>query len=179
MSLLLKFADSGADKNCGEHDVFVFSARALYQRPTVIQRCERLLNRVRDKLWRGRGAAAIEIQRTLIASLQLEVGSLPLFYDLGARTASSAAARLLTFLVNNRSELIDYQQARMNVPSGIVSVSRICHEPFDKSTAHETPTNALVNERRSLAAANASRTARRKAGNAFFPHFRSPDVTRQ
>jgi hypothetical protein len=69
---------------------------------------------VRDKLWRGSGAAAIEILRTLITSQQLEIGSLPLFYDLGARTASSAAARLLTFLVNNRSDLIDYQRARTN-----------------------------------------------------------------
>ena len=80
----------------------------LYQRPVVMRRCERLINRVRDKLWRGRGDAAIEILRTLIASLNLEIGSLPQFYGLGAGTASSAAARLLTFLVNNRSDLIDY-----------------------------------------------------------------------
>jgi hypothetical protein len=69
---------------------------------------------VRDKLWRGRGDAATEILPTLIASLNLEIGSLPQFYGLGAGTASSVAARLLTFLVDNRSDLIDYQQARMN-----------------------------------------------------------------
>jgi hypothetical protein len=80
----------------------------------VMRRCERLLNRVRGKLWRGRGDAAIEILRPLVASLILEVGSLPRFCGLGAGTASSAAARLLNFLVNNCSDLIDYQQARMN-----------------------------------------------------------------
>jgi hypothetical protein len=60
-------------------------------------------------MWRGRGDAAIEISRTLTASFNLELGSSPQFYGLGASTASSAAARLLTFLVNNRSDLIDYQ----------------------------------------------------------------------
>jgi hypothetical protein len=39
--------------------------------------------------------------------------SLPKFYDLCAGTACSAAARLLTFLVNNRCDLIDCQRARM------------------------------------------------------------------
>lgn len=70
-----------------------------------MQRCERLLSRVRDKLWRGRGDAAIEIVRKLIASLNLEIESLPKFYDLRAGTACSAAARLLTFLVNNRCDI--------------------------------------------------------------------------
>ncbi|NPT57167.1 ISKra4 family transposase [Paraburkholderia elongata] len=93
----------------------------LFQRPMVMQRCERLLNRVRDKLWRGRGDVAtwrrgdvaIEIVRTRIASLNLDIGSLTKFYDLCAGTASRAAARLLSFLVNNRCDLIDHEQARM------------------------------------------------------------------
>jgi hypothetical protein len=33
----------------------------LLQRPVVMQRCKRLLSRVRDKLWHGRGDAAIEM----------------------------------------------------------------------------------------------------------------------
>jgi hypothetical protein len=57
---------------------------------------------------------AIDILCTLVATVSLEIGSLPLFYDLSARIASGAAARLLTFFVNNCSDLIDYQQARMN-----------------------------------------------------------------
>jgi hypothetical protein len=85
----------------------------LLQRPMAMQRCERLVNRVRDRLWRGRGDVAIEILRTLIASLDLEIRSMPKFYDLCAGTASRAAARLLSFLVNNRCDLIDYEQARM------------------------------------------------------------------
>jgi hypothetical protein len=65
----------------------VRSARCAYtfplpQRPMVMQRCERLLMRLRHKLWRGRGDVAIEILRTLIASLKLEIGSMPKFYDL-------------------------------------------------------------------------------------------------
>ena len=154
----------------------------LYQRPMVMQRCERLLNRVRDKLWRGRGATAIEILRTLIVSLQLEIGSLPLFYGLGARTASSAAARLLTFLVNNRSDLIDHQQVRM--------IGRRV-----SSASAESVMNHLINRR--LTKRQQIRWSMKGAHyllqtrvelldgrlEAYFakrlPHFRSPEIARQ
>ncbi|KAE8756193.1 MULTISPECIES: ISKra4 family transposase [Paraburkholderia] len=154
----------------------------LYQRPVVMRRCERLINRVRDKLWRGRGDAAIEILRTLIASLNLEIGSLPQFYGLGAGTASSAAARLLTFLVNNRSDLIDYQQARMNG-------RRV------SSASAESVMNHLINRRLtkrqqmrwSLKGAHYLLQTRielldGRLETCFakrFPHFRSPEVARQ
>jgi hypothetical protein len=154
----------------------------VLQRPVVMQQCERLLNRVRDKLWRGQGDAAIELLRALIASLNLEIGSLPLFYDLGAGTASSAASRLLTFLVNNRRDLIDYQQARM-------AGRRV------SSASAESVMNHLINWR--LTKRQQMRWSMKGAHYllqtrvelldgrletcfaARFPHFRSPEFARQ
>jgi hypothetical protein len=85
----------------------------LFDRPVFMVRCERLLRRARDALWRGRGEAAIEMVRTLVASLKQEIGLLPRFYELCASTAHGAASSLLVFLENNRHDLIDYQRARM------------------------------------------------------------------
>jgi hypothetical protein len=68
---------------------------------------------VRDALWRGHGETAIELVRTLIASLDEEIPVLPPFYAGCASTAHRAATALLTFLMNNRRDLIDYQRARM------------------------------------------------------------------
>jgi hypothetical protein len=42
-------------------------------------RFARLSDRVRDALWRGRGEAAIEMVRTLIASLREAIPALPAF----------------------------------------------------------------------------------------------------
>lgn len=148
----------------------------------VMQRCERLLKRVCDKLWRGWGDVAIELLRTLIASLNLEIGSMPKFYDLCASTASSAAARLLTFLVNNRCDLIDYQRARM-------SGRRV------SSASAESVMNHLINRR--LTKRQHMRWSMKGAHYLLqtrielldgrletcfakrFPHFRSPELARQ
>jgi hypothetical protein len=51
--------------------------------------------------------------RTLIASLREEIELLPRFYVSCAMTALGAATSLLTFLANNRRDLIDYQRARI------------------------------------------------------------------
>jgi hypothetical protein len=52
------------------------------ERPEIIQRSGRLLVRVRDALWRGRGETAIEMLRTLAVSLAIAAEELPLFYRL-------------------------------------------------------------------------------------------------
>ncbi|HEX7912083.1 MAG TPA: hypothetical protein VF534_28900 [Paraburkholderia sp.] len=78
-----------------------------------MQRSERLLVRVRDVLWRGRGETAIEMLRTLAASLAIAAEELPLFYQLTSATAYRATVGLLTFLEHNRKDLVDYQRARM------------------------------------------------------------------
>lgn len=76
-------------------------------------RCERLWRKVRNALWRGRADAAIEMTRTLVASLREEMGELPTFYRESSKTAHSASTSLLGFLVNNRKDLVDYQRERM------------------------------------------------------------------
>jgi len=81
--------------------------------PVLIRQCGRLWRKVRDALWRGRGGKAIEIVRTLIASLNEEIADLSAFYANCAWTAHGAAEALLKFLVNNRRDLTDYQRARM------------------------------------------------------------------
>jgi hypothetical protein len=63
----------------------------FFGNPVLMFRCERLLRRVPDALWRGRGETAIEMVRTHIASLKREVGLLPRFYGLCASTAVGAA----------------------------------------------------------------------------------------
>jgi len=89
-------------------------ARTYYRidRPEFMNRCERLWKRIRNALWRGRGEAAIEMTRSLVASLHDEIKVLPPFYRECAVTAHGAAGALLTFLVNNRKDLVDYQRAR-------------------------------------------------------------------
>lgn len=84
------------------------------ERPVFMIRCARLWQKVRAALWRGRGDAAIEMIRTLKASLHDAIPALPRFFARCAETAHGAATALLTFLVNNRRDLVDYQRARMN-----------------------------------------------------------------
>jgi hypothetical protein len=84
------------------------------KRPALMVRCARLSGKVRDALWRGRGEAAIEMVRTLTASLREAIPALPGFFAACAQTAHGAASASLVFLVNNRHDLVDYQQARMS-----------------------------------------------------------------
>jgi hypothetical protein len=86
------------------------------RRPEIMQRSERILVRVRDALWRGRGETAIEMLCTLAASLAIASQELTFFYQLASSTAYRAAVRLLTFLEHNRKDLVDYQRARMEGP---------------------------------------------------------------
>ena len=74
---------------------------------------ERLLRRVRDALRRGRGETAIEMMRTLVASLKHQIDLFPGLSGLCASTALGTTTSLLIFLENNRDDLIDYQYARM------------------------------------------------------------------
>ena len=62
---------------------------------------------------RGKGEAAIEMTRTLVASLYEEINVLPPFYKQCAETAHGSATALLVFLINNRKDLVDYQHERM------------------------------------------------------------------
>ena len=122
------------------------------------------------------------VEAAAIASLNFETGALPTFYALCAGTASSAAARLLTFLVNNRCDLIDYQRARM-------AGRRV------SSASAESVMNRLINRRLtkrqqmrwSLKGAHYLLQTRvelldGRLDTCFakrFPHFRSPEVARQ
>ena len=146
----------------------------LYQRPMVMQRCERLRNRVRDKLWRGRGDSAIEILRMLIASLNLEIGSLPQFSDLGAGTASSAAARLLTFLVNNRSDFVDYQRARLDSTGRRNTLINRRLTKRQQMRLSLKGAHYLLQTRVELLDGRLETCFAKR-----FPHFRSPEVARQ
>ena len=84
------------------------------ERPRFMEQCERLWRKARNALWRGKGDKAIELVRTLIASLHEEFQHLPKYYKQCAETAQGAASVLLKFLVNNREDIVDYQQARMS-----------------------------------------------------------------
>ncbi|WP_250481298.1 hypothetical protein [Caballeronia sp. GAOx1] len=88
-------------------------ARNYSKRPDIMLRAERLLRKVRDALWRGRGQTAIEMLRTLTASFEIAARALPIFYCSCASTAYHAANRLRAFLENNQRDLVDYQRARM------------------------------------------------------------------
>ena len=81
-------------------------------RPEILVRCEKLARRVRDALWRGRGPLAIELLRTLKASLEQALPNLDRFFSSCADTGARAAQRLLEFVSNNRKNLIDYAKAR-------------------------------------------------------------------
>lgn len=88
------------------------SARCWVPRPEILVRCEKLARRVRDALWRGRGPLAIELLRTLKASLEQALPNLDRFFSSCADTGARAAQRLLEFVSNNRKNLIDYAKAR-------------------------------------------------------------------
>ena len=82
------------------------------ERPKLMGRCEKLVSRVWDALWCGRGPKAIEMMKTFIASLKGEMHTFPRFFELCAGTAVRAAETLLSFLQNNNKDLIDYRRAR-------------------------------------------------------------------
>lgn len=119
--------------------------------------------------------------RTFIASLKEEIERLPRFYASCDVTAIGAATSLLTFLVNNRRDLIDYQHARM-------AGRRI------SSSSAESVMNLVVNRRLSkhqqmrwsMKGAHCLLQTRvelldgrlEKLFAAHFPHFRSPELQR-
>lgn len=76
------------------------------ERPEIIHQSERLLTKVRDALWRGRGETAIEMLRTMSATLAIASEQLPFFYRLTSGTAYRATGRLLTFLEHNKTDLV-------------------------------------------------------------------------
>lgn len=147
--------------------------------PVVICQCGHLWRRVRDALWRGQGEKAIELVRTLIASLGEENPVLPALYTGCASTAHRAATALPTFLIHNQRDLIDYQRARM-------AGWRI------SSASAESVMNHLVNRRLSkrqqmrwsIKGAHCLLQTRvelldgrlEECFAVRYPHFRSPDI---
>jgi len=152
------------------------------RRPEIMQRSERILVRVRDALWRGRGETAIEMLCTLAASLAIASQELTFFYQLASSTAYRAAVRLLTFLEHNRKDLVDYQRARMEG-------RRV------SSASAESVMNHLINRR--LSKRQQMRWSMKGAHYLLqtrvelldgrlescfrkrYPHFRSPEVVRR
>lgn len=150
-------------------------------RPEFMIRCQRLWSKIRDALWRGRGDEAMEMTRTLIASLAEELASLPPFYRRCSEIAHGSAKMLLVFLKNNRKDLVDYQGARM-------SGRRI------SSASAESVMNHVVNRRMSkrqqmrwsLKGAHCLLQTRVELLDGrleahfakHFPHFRSPECGR-
>lgn len=65
-------------------------------------------------LWRGKEDAAVEMMRTLLALLCDKIKVLLRIYRQCAETAHDAATTVLSFLVNNRKDLVDYECARMS-----------------------------------------------------------------
>jgi hypothetical protein len=88
------------------------SARTWTARPEILVRCERLARRTHGALWRGRANLAVELMRTLAATLEQAVSNLDEFYASSAITAAAATRRLLQFIENNRDDLVDYARAR-------------------------------------------------------------------
>lgn len=74
-----------------------------------MKQCEHLWRKVRDTLWRGHAEKAIELARTLAASLLREHPRLLPSYALCAGTCYGATTRLLKFLIINRATLPNYQ----------------------------------------------------------------------
>ncbi|WP_028215029.1 ISKra4 family transposase [Paraburkholderia mimosarum] len=149
------------------------------EKPEIIQRSERLLTKVRDALWRGRGETAIEMLRTMSATLAIASEQLPFFYRLTSGTAYRATGRLLTFLEHNKTDLVDYQRAR-------TEGRRV------SSASAESVMNHLINRR--LSKRQQMRWSMKGAHYLLqtrvelldgrlqscfmkrFPHFRSPEV---
>ncbi len=90
----------------------LFAGQTFVPRPLFLRRCEKIWRKVREALWRGQAAMGIELTRMLATSLQEEAPHLDRFYGSTADTAARATLRLLEFLGNNASILIDYARAR-------------------------------------------------------------------
>ena len=150
-------------------------------RPAFMVRCEGLWRKVRDALWRGRGEIAIEMVRTLVASLKEEIELLPRFYASCAITAHGAAIALLTFLANNRRDLIDYQRARMagrriSSASAESVMNHVVNRRLSKRQQMRWSTkgaHCLLQTRVELLDGRLE-----KHFAARFPHFRSPELRR-
>ena len=143
-------------------------------------RYECLWRKIREALWRGKGELAIEMIRTLAASLSEDIKVLPAFYARCADTASRAASALLDFLVKNRKDLVDYQRARMSgrrilsssaesVMNHLVnrSMSKLQQMRWSVKGAH-----CLLQTRVELLDGRLEQHFARK-----YPHFRSPERT--
>jgi hypothetical protein len=145
-------------------------------------RIERLLRKVRDALWRGRGQTAIEMLHTLTVSLEIAAQSLPFFYRSCASIAYRAAIRLRSFLENNQRDLVDYQRARMegrrvssasaeSVMNHLVNrrLSKRQQMCWSMEGAHY-----LLQTRVELLDGRLERCFLKR-----FPHFRSPELVRR
>lgn len=81
-------------------------------RPLFMDTCLRLWKKLRNALWHGRGDKAIELARMLVASIEDQHPQMTGFYAGQVATAHGATKRLMEFLVSNRTNLINYHQAR-------------------------------------------------------------------
>jgi hypothetical protein len=87
-------------------------AMAPTRRPTFMVRSARTAGKVRDHLWHGRAAAAIELTEALITSLAATTPALPPFYASAAETARGAAIRRLAYVKGNRADIVNYNRTR-------------------------------------------------------------------
>lgn len=139
----------------------------------------RLWRKMRDALWRGKGGTAIEMVQTLIASLREEPAALPQFYARCAETAQGAASALLTFLVNNRRDLIDYQRARMDGRRiSSASAESVMNHLVNRRLSKQQQMRWSMNGAHCLLQTRVELLDGRleKCFATRFPHFRSPEL---
>jgi hypothetical protein len=148
-------------------------------RPAFMLQSARTAGKVRDHLWHGRTGEAIELTEALISSLAAATPTLPPIYASAAETARGAGGRLLAYLRENRSDIVNYNRVRR-------SGRRI------STAAAESVMNHVINRRMSkgqqmrwsidgahqlLQTRVAMLDNRLEAHfHAQFPHFRSPEV---
>jgi len=150
------------------------SARCWVPRPEILVRCEKLARKVRDALWRGRGPQAIELLRTLKASLEQAVPNLDRFFSSCADTSARAAQRLLEFVSNNRKNLIDYAKARQQGRR----ISSASAEPVMNHVINRRMSKKQQMRWRTFSTANAGRDARRTLGRSLQGNVSAFPITR-
>ena len=158
------------------------SARCWVPRPDILVRCEKLARKVRDALWRGRGPQAIELLRTLKASLEQAAPSLDRFFSSCADTSACAAQRLLEFVSNNRKNLIDYAKARQQGRRiSSASAESVMNHVINRRMSKKQQMRWSVMGAHFLLQARVEMLEGRLVDHfrARFPHFRSPELAAQ
>jgi len=152
---------------------------ATTRRPVFMNSSARVANKIRRLLWRGHVDEAIGLLDILTTSLKAQAPMLSPFYASSAETARGAAVRLRAYVKKNRTDIIDYQQARRaGQRISTASAESVMNHVINRRMSKGQQMRWSISGAQCLLQTRVALLDDRLVTHfhSRFPHFRSPEV---